>query len=150
MLHEVTKWSSLNYATSTNNKELVPLTSAWGPQIRIEIGALRHIAPSGWFCKAERRGDLPTNFLTDLCLHRLKNIFTASPESIQDKSISQYSSVGVEKGYVPDGRDSIPVEDKRFSPLHSFQTGSGAHPTSYPMGLGGKPAGAWSWPLTFI
>jgi hypothetical protein len=37
--------------------------------------------------------------------------------------------------------------------LHVIQTGSEAHPTSYPMGTGdffpgGKVAGAWSWPLT--
>jgi len=35
------------------------------------------------------------------------------------------------------------------------QNGSGAHPASYPMGtggsfLGGKAAGAWSWPLASI
>jgi len=34
------------------------------------------------------------------------------------------------------------------------QTGSGAHPVSYPIGTGdffpvGKAAEAWSWPLTF-
>jgi hypothetical protein len=39
--------------------------------------------------------------------------------------------------------------------LHSIQTGSGAHPASYPMGTGGSSSGgkvarAWSWPLTFI
>jgi hypothetical protein len=42
-----------------------------------------------------------------------------------------------------------------FSFLHSVQTGSAAHPDSYPMGMwgsfiGGKAAGAWSWPLTSI
>jgi len=37
-----------------------------------------------------------------------------------------------------------------FSVRHRVQTGSGAHPTSYPMGNGGKEAGAWSWPLTSI
>jgi len=39
------------------------------------------------------------------------------------------------------------------SPPHS--AGSGARPSSYPMGsggyyLGGKAAGSWSWPLTYI
>jgi len=38
---------------------------------------------------------------------------------------------------------------------HRVQTGSGAHPASYPRGSGGffpgsKAAGAWSWPLTSI
>jgi hypothetical protein len=37
----------------------------------------------------------------------------------------------------------------------TVQTGSGAHPASYPMGTGssfpgGKAVGAWSWPLTSI
>jgi hypothetical protein len=40
-----------------------------------------------------------------------------------------------------------------FSLPHSIQTGSGAHPASYPRGVrgpfpGGKATGAWSWPLT--
>jgi hypothetical protein len=43
--------------------------------------------------------------------------------------------------------------EQDFSPLHLVQTGSGAHPASYPMDTGGafpggKAAGAWSWPLT--
>jgi hypothetical protein len=33
--------------------------------------------------------------------------------------------------YELDGRDSIPGKGKHFF-LHSFQTGSGAHPASYP------------------
>jgi len=39
--------------------------------------------------------------------------------------------------------------------LSIVQTGSGAHPASYPVGTGcffpgGKAAGAWSWPLISI
>jgi len=42
-----------------------------------------------------------------------------------------------------------------FSPRYRFQTGSGVHPPSYPMGNGGsypggKAAGAWNCPLTTI
>jgi hypothetical protein len=42
-----------------------------------------------------------------------------------------------------------------FSLHHRVQTGSRAHPASYPMGVrgsfsGGKAAEAWSWPLTSI
>jgi hypothetical protein len=53
-----------------------------------------------------------------------------------------------------DGRGSIPGRGK-ISLRHSVQTGSEAHPASYPMGTGGafpggEAAGAWSWPLTFI
>jgi hypothetical protein len=39
--------------------------------------------------------------------------------------------------------------------FHSVKTGSGSHPTSYRVGTrgsfpGGKAAGPWIWPLTFI
>jgi hypothetical protein len=49
----------------------------------------------------------------------------------------------------------FPAEAGNYSPHHSVQNGSGAHPASYPMGTrgsfpGGKAAGAWSWPLTSI
>jgi len=42
-----------------------------------------------------------------------------------------------------------------FSLHNRVQKGSGAHPASYPIDTrgsfpGGKPAGAWSWPLTSI
>jgi hypothetical protein len=42
-----------------------------------------------------------------------------------------------------------------FSLFHSVQTNSGAHPASYPVGLGGsfpgeKAAETWRWPLTSI
>jgi hypothetical protein len=40
-------------------------------------------------------------------------------------------------GYELDGPDSIPSGGKIFVPVHSVQTSSGAHPVSYPMGLGG-------------
>jgi hypothetical protein len=51
----------------------------------------------------------------------------------------------------PNGRSSSPGRGKNF--LHIVQTGSLAHPASYPMARGGyfpggKAAGAWSWPLT--
>jgi hypothetical protein len=49
----------------------------------------------------------------------------------------------------------IPAGVKEFPILHNIITGSGAHPTSYPMGTGGtipgtEVAGAWSWSLTSI
>jgi hypothetical protein len=48
------------------------------------------------------------------------------------------SSVGTAMGYGLDGRGSIPGRGKRFSPLHSVQTGSGPHPTSSTMGTRGS------------
>jgi hypothetical protein len=49
----------------------------------------------------------------------------------------------------------FPAGAGNFSLHHRVQNGSGAHPASYAMGtrgyfLGGKVAGAWSWPLTPI
>jgi len=49
----------------------------------------------------------------------------------------------------------VPAGAGNFSLLHRLQTGSGAHPASYPVGtrgsfLGGNAAGAWSWSLTSI
>jgi hypothetical protein len=47
------------------------------------------------------------------------------------------------------------VETGNFSLHHRVQTGSGAHPDSYPIGTrgsfpGGKAVWSWSWPLTSI
>jgi hypothetical protein len=47
------------------------------------------------------------------------------------------------------------IQNMRLRIMQCVQTGSGAHPASYPMGNrgsfpGGKAAGAWSWPLTSI
>jgi hypothetical protein len=41
----------------------------------------------------------------------------------------------------------VPV-GSRFLLLHVIHTGSGAHPTSYPMGNSGSFPKAWSWPIT--
>jgi hypothetical protein len=47
----------------------------------------------------------------------------------------------------------VPAGSANFSLYHCFQTGSGAHPASYPMNTRGsspddKAAWAWRWPLT--
>jgi len=60
---------------------------------------------------------------------------------MQGAGIAQWYSAGLRAG--------------NFSLHHRVQTGSGAHPASYPMGTrgsfpGGKAAGTWSWPLTSI
>jgi hypothetical protein len=85
------------------------------------------------------------------------------PSSEKDRNLppltpnarSRDSAVGIATGYgLDDGgvRDRVPVES-RISVLHVVQTGSGAHPASYPMGTGcafagGKAVGVWSWPTT--
>jgi hypothetical protein len=47
------------------------------------------------------------------------------------------NSIGIATGYELDGRGSISGRDKIFSVLHSVQTGSGAQPASYAIGIGG-------------
>jgi hypothetical protein len=52
-------------------------------------------------------------------------------------------------------RVQFPEGAGNFYLHHRGQNGSGAHPTSYPMGTegsfpGGEAAGAWSWPLNSI
>jgi hypothetical protein len=54
-----------------------------------------------------------------------------------------------------DDRGSNPGDGWEFFLRHHFQTGSEAHPASYPVVNsvclpGGKLAGEWSWPLTSI
>jgi hypothetical protein len=49
----------------------------------------------------------------------------------------------------------VPAGAGNFSLHHHVQTGSEAHPASYPMGTrgsfsGGKAAGSWRFPLTSI
>jgi hypothetical protein len=54
---------------------------------------------------------------------------------------SRDSSVGIALGYRLDDRGSrvrFPVGAGNFSLHHRVQTGSGAHPASYPMGTGGS------------
>jgi hypothetical protein len=53
---------------------------------------------------------------------------------------SRFSVVVIPTGYGLEDKGvgvGVPVEARIF-----FQTGSGAHPASYPMGTGGKAAGA--------
>jgi hypothetical protein len=56
-----------------------------------------------------------------------------------------YSSVGIRLGYGLDDRGSrvrFPAAAGNFSLYHRVQNGSGAHPTSYPMGTRGSLPGA--------
>jgi hypothetical protein len=48
---------------------------------------------------------------------------------------TEHISVGTATGY---GWVRLPAEARDLSPFHSVQTGSGAHPASYPMGTGGS------------
>jgi hypothetical protein len=50
---------------------------------------------------------------------------------------SRDSSVRIAMGYRLDGWGSSPHKGRNFSLLHSFQTGPGAHITSFSIGTGG-------------
>jgi hypothetical protein len=73
------------------------------------------------------------------------NLTTDAAVTKRKKQRRRDSVVGIATGYGLDGR-GVGVR------VHVVQTGSGVHPTSYPMDTGGsfpagKAAGAWSWPL---
>jgi hypothetical protein len=56
-------------------------------------------------------------------------------------------------GWTVEGLEFEPQKGQDFSPLHVFETGSGAHPAQNPMGngssfSGSKEDGTWRWPLT--
>jgi hypothetical protein len=73
--------------------------------------------------------------------HSGKTLFCCSI----DRGRSQYKAVGIATGYGLDHRGvgvRVPDRLKNFSLLHVVQTGSVTHPVSYPMGTGGKAAGA--------
>jgi hypothetical protein len=73
-----------------------------------------------------------------------KNLLAYSSEK------NRYNSVSIATGSTAGVR--FPGETSDFSVLHNVQTGSGAHPISFPKGIADfhwrKAAGAWSWPLT--
>jgi hypothetical protein len=59
---------------------------------------------------------------------------------VVENCLSWDSVVGIATGYGLDDRGvgvRVPVRS-RISLLHVIQTGSGAHPASYPMGTGGS------------
>jgi hypothetical protein len=73
-----------------------------------------------------------------------KNKIRKKKKKIWDKIRSRDSVVGIATGYRLDVRGvrvQVPV-GKEFSFLHFVQNGSGAHPTSYPMGIGGSFPGS--------
>jgi hypothetical protein len=70
--------------------------------------------------------------------------FTASRE---DGTVSKLMTFSTEQCSIVKSRatgwmSSSPCGGKNFSIFHVVQTGSGSHSASYPMGTGGKAAGA--------
>jgi hypothetical protein len=106
-------------------------------------------------CKAETLPlqqvvHMPTTTLKELILQwYLRKIYNPNLEAGIAQSVLQLAT-----GWTTEGSEfRVPVWSKLCSLLHVVQTGSGVHPTSYPISIGdsfpgGKAAGAWSWPLT--
>jgi hypothetical protein len=71
---------------------------------------------------------------------------------LRGAGIVQWYSAGLRAGW---SGVRVSLGAGNFSLHHLVQTGSGAYPTSYPVGTrgsfpGGKAAGVWIWPLTSI
>jgi hypothetical protein len=117
-----------------------PSSSQWGTKFHIHTEQLILIFRSGEIKNSEIKCNTHSENL--ICYFMINKI--------------RDSSVGIALGYLVDDRDSrvrFRAGAGNFSLHHRVQTGSGAHPASYPMGtwgsfLGGKATGAWSWPLT--
>jgi hypothetical protein len=113
----------------------------------------------------------PDNNLESFCISQLNNfvlvtaftphMFIQCLKSTPDttslfEAVSRDSSVGIGIGYELENRGTgirFPAGARDFSVLHSVQTGSGAHPSSYPISTGGpffRGKAAWTWPLTSI
>jgi hypothetical protein len=93
---------------------------------------------------------LPTKAFTFFALRLSKLNFPKY--MIKAALIAQWYSAGLRAVW---SEVRVLAETGNFSLLHRVQTGSVAHPASYPMGKrgslpGGKAGGAWSWPLTSI
>jgi hypothetical protein len=73
-----------------------------------------------------------------LYLLYVNNVFdtTCIVKANMSKIIAQGSSLGIATGFGLDGKIQFLAGARDFSLLHSTQTGSGAHPTSFSMGTG--------------
>jgi hypothetical protein len=98
--------------------------------------------------------ELDVIVLRSWCRFHINHILAISTKLFAEWR-SRDSAVGISTGYELDdkrGRSSSHGRVKNF--LHVVQTGSMAHPASYPMGIwgsfpGDEATGAWSWPFTF-
>jgi hypothetical protein len=94
----------------------------------------------------------PDIVVSDLFLHTLSLCSSVVRDQVSHpyKTIGKITVVGIALGYGLDDRNSrvrFPAGAGNFSLHHRVQNGSGAHPTSYPMGTrgsfpGGKAAAA--------
>jgi hypothetical protein len=96
------------------------------------------------FCQCWLSPTVSPNFDTNLLLYFILYyiwVTVGVTQSVQRRAKSLTDSV-----WFPAGAETF---------LNTAQTGSGAHPASYPMGSGDyfpgrKTAGTWRWPLTSI
>jgi hypothetical protein len=72
-------------------------------------------------------------------LERLRKIMEdLVHDSKFERNMDRVISVGITIGYGMDNLGSFPAWSRKFYLFHSVQTGSGPHPASYLMGIGGS------------
>jgi hypothetical protein len=103
--------------------------------------------------KAERQSDLSTAYIGPTVCHLGHRRVLFADNSLFYRTLSLKWDIGTFVGYTLrsiyyeqglDGWLPLLAEATHFSILHSVQTGSGAHPASYPMGTMGSLAGGES------
>jgi hypothetical protein len=151
-------YSRLSYVEC---KEMFRISSVWIKQPGYQYSSLLQVMKSEQFLRRKNPWNQEFNFncvsgsTLTFWSGRQKEIrinFRIVCNEIRD------SLVGIAPGYGLDDRGSgirFPKGAGDFSLLHRVQTGSGAHPASYPLGKtgsfpGGKAAGTWSWTFTSI
>jgi hypothetical protein len=92
---------------------------------------------------------LPSTSLTIHCSNRptIKRRIAWTTDSTRCQPVD-WIAPGLTTDWTAGGSKFESLQGKEFSLHHVFQTGSGAHPTSYQVDTGGSFPGAWSWPLT--
>jgi hypothetical protein len=98
-------------------------------------GTLSPLLHTSSYCGAEVQGQLYRYLIRWKFPAEAELLFPAL------KVKSRGSSVGIALGYGLDDRGSrvlFPAGTENFSLQHRVQTGSGAHPASYPMGTSGS------------
>jgi hypothetical protein len=89
------------------------------------------------------------NFIIGVIIH---NVYICTLRFYVAAGIARWYSTGLMAWMIG---SSSPGRSWEFSLHYRVQTGSGDHPSSYPLGTrgsfpGGKAAGEWSWPVTSI
>jgi hypothetical protein len=129
-----------NQASPEYKSETLPLEPSFSEK-RISSGEANDVHPSN------KQGGISSSvqprILQDAVIIFLVTSGVTSEPAATSASLSIFSCLRIRlvMDYRPDGRGLIPDRGKRFSLLHSVKTGSGVHPTSYPVDTGAVSLG---------